>query len=79
MFPENPVIHQFLLCVDDPAVGEAALAPEIEAQFLHFPKARHDDAPDVCAMGIELARAFRTARVETATLLRGPVTGRGGW
>lgn len=57
----------------------ATLAPEIEAQFLHFPKARHDDAPDVCAMGIELARAFRTARVEAATLVRGPVTGRGGW
>ena len=34
------------------------LAPEIEEQFLHFPKARHDDAPDVCAMGVELARAL---------------------
>ncbi len=35
------------------------LPPEIENQFLHFPKARHDDAPDVCAMGIELARTLR--------------------
>lgn len=56
-----------------------ALPPEIEEQFLHFPKARHDDAPDACAMGIELARAFRTARVEAATVGRGPVTGRAGW
>ncbi len=32
------------------------LDPEAERQFLHFPKARHDDAPDVCAMGIGLAR-----------------------
>ena len=56
-----------------------ALPPEIEEQFLHFPKARHDDAPDVCAMGIELARALRTARVEAATARRGTVTGRAGW
>ena len=35
-----------------------ALAPEIEEQFLHFPKAKHDDAPDVCAMGIDLARTM---------------------
>ncbi len=56
-----------------------ALPPEIEEQFLHFPKARHDDAPDVCAMGIELARALRTVRVEAATAGRGTVTGRGGW
>jgi predicted phage terminase large subunit-like protein len=34
------------------------LDPEVEAQFLHFPKGAHDDAPDVCAMGIELAREF---------------------
>lgn len=39
-----------------------ALDPEIESQFLHFPKARHDDAPDVCAMGLELARTLRAAR-----------------
>jgi predicted phage terminase large subunit-like protein len=38
------------------------LDPEIESQFLHFPKARHDDAPDVCAMGIELARTLRAGR-----------------
>lgn len=37
------------------------LSPEIESQFLHFPKARHDDAPDVCAMGIQLARSLRAA------------------
>ena len=36
------------------------LDPEVESQFLHFPKARHDDAPDVCAMGIELARTLRS-------------------
>jgi hypothetical protein len=35
------------------------ITPEIERQFLEFPKSRHDDAPDVCAMGIELARAMR--------------------
>jgi len=37
----------------------AVLPPEVEAQFLHFPKGKHDDAPDVCAMGIELARSLR--------------------
>lgn len=37
------------------------LPAEVEAQFLHFPKAKHDDAPDVCAMGIELARTLRGA------------------
>jgi predicted phage terminase large subunit-like protein len=43
------------------------LDADVEEQFLHFPKARHDDAPDVCAMGIELARGFRSAgRVEMA-------------
>ena len=56
------------------------LSPEIEQQFLHFPKAKHDDAPDVCAMGIELARAFRTAgNLGTATR-RGNSSPRGeGW
>lgn len=34
----------------------AGLPPEVQGQFLHFPKAKHDDAPDVCAMGLELAR-----------------------
>jgi predicted phage terminase large subunit-like protein len=42
------------------------LDPEVEAQFLHFPQARHDDAPDVCALGVELARTLRSGlRVET--------------
>jgi predicted phage terminase large subunit-like protein len=58
----------------------AALDPEIECQFLHFPKARHDDAPDVCAMGIELARALRSARrIEGSTADRNPYVRRGGW
>ncbi|MBI5866670.1 MAG: hypothetical protein HZB38_19570 [Planctomycetes bacterium] len=35
------------------------LSAEAESQFLHFPRARHDDAPDVCAMAIELARGLR--------------------
>jgi predicted phage terminase large subunit-like protein len=35
------------------------LSPEAEAQFLHFPSGQHDDAPDVCAMAIELARELR--------------------
>jgi len=44
------------------------LDPEAERQFLHFPKTAHDDAPDVCAMGIELARAVCAGtRVEGAT------------
>jgi len=47
------------------------LSPDIESQFLHFPKARHDDAPDVCAMGIELARAARACtRIEGLTARR---------
>jgi predicted phage terminase large subunit-like protein len=57
----------------------AVLDPEVERQFLHFPKARHDDAPDVCAMGIELARALRATRIEGATAGRNPFTHRGGW
>ena len=58
----------------------ATLAPEIESQFLHFPKARHDDAPDVCAMGIELARALFTGRrVEGATIRRRARSRRDGW
>jgi predicted phage terminase large subunit-like protein len=59
----------------------AALDPEIEQQFLHFPKARHDDAPDVCAMGIELARLFRSAGVDArgASGKRNPYVRRGGW
>ena len=56
------------------------LAPEIESQFLHFPKAKHDDAPDVCAMGIELARTlFAGRRIEGATSGRNAHTRRIGW
>ncbi|MBK9128673.1 MAG: hypothetical protein IPM13_12870 [Phycisphaerales bacterium] len=56
-----------------------ALLDEIESQFLHFPKARHDDAPDVCTMAIELARTLRSgARVESLLTRRDPAT-RGGW
>jgi phage terminase large subunit-like protein len=57
-----------------------ALAPEIESQFLHFPKARHDDAPDVCAMAIELARSLRASTdFEGTTIGRNPFSRRGGW
>ncbi|RMF75904.1 MAG: hypothetical protein D6744_12905, partial [Planctomycetota bacterium] len=38
-----------------------ALPTEVEEQFLGFPRARHDDAPDVCVMGIELARSVADA------------------
>ena len=56
------------------------LAPEIESQFLHFPKAKHDDAPDVCAMGIELARALRTrTEVNDIRSERNPFSRDGGW
>ncbi len=37
----------------------ADLPADIEDQFLHFPRAGHDDAPDVCAMAIDLARDMR--------------------
>ncbi|HUU97315.1 MAG TPA: hypothetical protein VM487_16380 [Phycisphaerae bacterium] len=58
----------------------ATLAPEIESQFLHFPKARHDDAPDVCAMGIELARTLRAAgTINGATGSPNPYARDGGW
>ena len=50
------------------------LDPEVERQFLEFPKSRHDDAPDVCAMGIELARGFRSA----GPIAGGPRTTRNG-
>ncbi len=54
------------------------LPPEAERQFLQFPKARHDDAPDVCAMGIELARTVRAGGRVAAWL--GPRRGeRGEW
>lgn len=55
------------------------LAPEVEKQFLHFPDGDHDDAPDVCAMGIELARALQSARIEGATRRRNPYVRDGGW
>ena len=57
-----------------------ALDPEAEQQFLHFPKAKHDDAPDVCAMGIELARSLRAGgRIEGATAGRNRFGRKGGW
>ncbi len=56
------------------------LDPEVESQFLHFPKAKHDDAPDVCAMGIELARSLRASSdFEGITAGRNPFSRRGGW
>jgi predicted phage terminase large subunit-like protein len=55
------------------------LDPEVERQFLHFPKARHDDAPDVCAMGIELARSLRSTRIEVASAQRSPRADPGAW
>ncbi len=45
------------------AQGRFRLPPlpaDIEQQFLDFPHGRHDDAPDVCAMGVELARGLTT-------------------
>lgn len=58
-----------------------ALDPEVEAQFLNFPSDRHDDAPDVCAMAIELAGTFRSLiRVETLRNDRSEQNGRAaGW
>ncbi|MCC7017941.1 MAG: hypothetical protein IT564_12130, partial [Rhodospirillales bacterium] len=35
------------------------LSAEAEEQFLHCPRGEHDDAPDVCAMAIQLARQVR--------------------
>jgi len=56
------------------------LHPDVEAQFLHFPKARHDDAPDVCAMGIEIARTLRTAAAAGGVgARRGSYERDGGW
>ncbi|MDX2198250.1 MAG: hypothetical protein SF069_04665 [Phycisphaerae bacterium] len=43
------------------------LDTEAELQFLQFPKHRHDDAPDVCAMAIDLARSLRTSRISGMT------------
>ena len=56
------------------------LDPEIEQQFLHFPRTEHDDGPDVCAMGIELVRSLHVgARIEGATARRNPYARSGGW
>ncbi len=56
------------------------LDPRVEQQFLHFPKARHDDAPDVCALGVELARSLRrSGPVEATTAGRRFERLRGGW
>ncbi len=58
----------------------AALDPEIESQFLHFPATGHDDGPDACAMGIELARSLRAATdIEAAAAGRNPFARKGGW
>lgn len=57
----------------------AALDPEVETQFLHFPRAAHDDAPDVCAMGIELARRLRGQVVDGVIASAGRVTPRSQW
>jgi predicted phage terminase large subunit-like protein len=55
------------------------LEAEVEAQFLHFPKARHDDAPDVCAMGIELARSLRSGGIEGQVRPQNAYVRDGGW
>ena len=58
----------------------AVLDPEVEAQFLHFPRSGKDDAPDVCAMGIELARSMRAAHeIGVATAAHNPYARKGGW
>lgn len=58
----------------------AVLDPEVESQFLHFPMAKHDDAPDVCAMGIELARVYRRGRAVEGLARRRSLYARdGGW
>lgn len=56
------------------------LSTEAESQFLEFPNAGNDDGPDVCAMGVELARSVRQAgSIECQTARRdGVVFGRGG-
>jgi len=54
------------------------LDPEVESQFLNFPKTRYDDAPDVCAMGIELARTTSAGRrIEALTPQKSPLSRRG--
>lgn len=57
------------------------LDPEAEAQFLNFPRSRHDDAPDVCAMGIQMAETFRAIRqIESVRIEGAQQNGRAaGW
>lgn len=58
----------------------AVLDPEVESQFLHFPSSGKDDAPDVCAMGIALARTLRACGdFDGATSARNPFARKGGW
>lgn len=65
--------------------GLFRLPPDLDEaivdQFLRFPQARHDDAPDVCAMGIELARELRgrLGPIEGARPTGNPFVRRGGW
>ncbi|MFN0135817.1 MAG: hypothetical protein ACKVS9_06830 [Phycisphaerae bacterium] len=56
------------------------LSRDAELQFLEFPNAKHDDGPDVCAMGIELARGvIKAGEIECRTARRdGVVFGPGG-
>lgn len=56
------------------------LSPEAEAQFLHFPRGGHDDAPDVCAMAITLVRELRgpAGGIEALTRSKGNPFARGG-
>lgn len=58
----------------------AGLPADVEQQFLEFPAGRHDDAPDVCVMAIELARAFRgSGAVEGGTEKANPFGYHGSW
>lgn len=45
------------------------LDPEAESQFLHFPAGKHDDAPDVCAMALQLVRELRGAHLVQAQVV----------
>lgn len=51
------------------------LDAEAESQFLNFPEASHDDAPDVCAMAIELAKSLLGSSGPEAMI--GALRGRG--
>lgn len=53
---------------------------EVIRQFLHFPAAGHDDAPDVCAMGLDLARTLVTAgALDLTTAAHNPFARNGAW